>query len=216
MGVLKPMSLSDLALNGLETALNRCLALDSESWAQLKALHGRVIGLEILGLGITLYLVPAPNGIQIFDRIEGEPDCTLSGTPLGLARLGASRDKAGELFTGQVRVQGDTELGKSFGELLAGLEVDWEELLASLTGDVAAHQIGRRLRGVGRWGRSAWHTLEQDLGEYLQEEACLLPSAAEIEAFQADVDLLREDVDRLEARIQRLERRFGSAGKPAP
>jgi len=210
------MSLSDLALNGLETALNRCLALDPESRTHLTGLHGRVIGLEIIGLGITLYLVPAPNGIQIFDRIEGGPDCTLSGTPLDLARLGASRDKADELFSGQVRVHGDTELGQTFGELLAGLEVDWEELLARLMGDVAAHQIGRRLRGVGRWGRSSWRTLERDLGEYLQEEACLLPSAAEIEAFQADVDLLREDVDRLEARVQRLQRRSGFPGKRAP
>jgi ubiquinone biosynthesis protein UbiJ len=200
------MGVFHLALGTLEAALNHYLALEPEARGRLAELHGRVVALEILGLGLTLYLVPAPNGIQVLDRVEGEPDAILTGTPLGLARLGASRDKAGELFSGQVRVRGDTELGQGFSELLGAVEVDWEELLARLTGDVAAHQIGRGLRTLGRRARETRRTLEQDLTEYLQEEARLLPGLAEIEAFQEEVDVLREDTDRLEARVQRLER----------
>jgi ubiquinone biosynthesis protein UbiJ len=201
------MSLSALAVDGLERALNGYLALDPEARSTLAGLQGRVIAVHLLVPDLTLYLVPAADGLQVLQHIEGEPDCTLTGTPLALARLGTAREKADELFSGGVRISGDTELGRRFGEVLGGLEVDWEEQLSRLTGDVIAHQIGRGVRGLTRWAGLTGRTLEQDLGEYLQEEARLVPTRLEVEGLLRDVDELRDDVERLEARVARLERR---------
>lgn len=203
------MSLSALAVDGLERALNAYLALDPEAGSALARLQGRVIAVHLLVPDLTLYLVPAADGLQILRHIEGEPDCTLTGTPLALARLGTAREKADELFTGGVRVSGDTELGQRFGEVLGALDIDWEEQLSRLAGDVLAHQIGRGVRGLTRWAGATGRTLVQDLGEYLQEEARLVPARLEAEAFLQDVDDLRDDVERLEARVARLERRLG-------
>lgn len=205
------MSTREAAFAVLETVLNRYIRLDPTALRRLAPLHGKLIRLHIRGLDIDLYLVPAPDGIQLYPQFEGEPDCTLSGAPLAFARLGGG-ERADQLFAGAVEIRGDSEAGQLFGDVLADLDIDWEEQLSHLTGDVAAHQIGTGARAAGRWGRQAAETLPADLAEYLQEEARLLPTRIETEEFVAAVDRLRDDVERLAARIRRLQSRRPDEG----
>jgi ubiquinone biosynthesis protein UbiJ len=198
------MGLSDASSAGLELLLNRYLGLDPDARGRLRALHGRVICLEVLGLGLRWYLVPGPAGVQVLGSFEGEPDCTLTGTPLDLAGMGSERDSADRLFSGAVRIDGDTELGHGFGKLLAGLDIDWEEQLSRITGDVLAHQLGNFARGALRWGQGSLATLRRDLPEYLQEEVRLLPGRYEVDELLSDIDRLRDDLERLEQRVRRL------------
>lgn len=192
-------------LAALETACNRALALDPESAARLAGLEGRVVAIDLQGLEQTLYLLPVADGVRLFGEYEGEPDTVLSGTPFALARMGAGPTGTG-LFSGEVTVRGDTELGQQVRAILAGLEIDWEEHLSRYTGDIVAHQVGNLLRGLRDWGRQARADLERDAVDYVQEERRLLPSRAEADAFAEAVTTARDDVERLEARIKRLER----------
>ncbi|MEW7978229.1 MAG: SCP2 sterol-binding domain-containing protein [Candidatus Sedimenticola endophacoides] len=198
------MSISALAYAGLEEALNRYLDLDPATRREIAALHGRVIAFELTGLGHTLYLVPGPDRLRVLARYEGEPDCTLRGTPLALAALRDPRGGPGELFAGRVEMSGDTQLAHRFGRILAAIDIDWEEQLARYTGDLIAHELGNLARGASRWGERSLRTLGLDLQEYLQEEIALLPGRPEIERFLGGVDRLRDDVERLQARIERL------------
>jgi ubiquinone biosynthesis accessory factor UbiJ len=201
-----PAAVPDAALAALEALLNRCIALDPEGAARLGPLEGRLIGIELKGFGTRLYLIPAPDRLQVFGAYEGEPDCLLRGTPLALARLGLAERKEDQLFGGEVEIEGDTRLAQDFGAFAAGLDLDWEEQLSRLVGDPIAHQVGEGLRAVGRWGRKSADLLSQDLKEYLQEEARVLPTRYEVEAFLDQVDTLRDDAERLVARIDRLAR----------
>jgi ubiquinone biosynthesis protein UbiJ len=206
------VQIPDAALAALEGLINRYLALDPEGARRLAALQGRVFLIEVTGFGTPIYLIPGPDSIQLFGEYAGEPDCTLRGSPAALARLGLSRRREDQLFGGEVEVEGQTDLAQELGDLLGGIEVDWEEQLSRLVGDPLAHQVGSGLRSAGRWGRQTTETLTQDLGEYLQEEARLLPSRNEVEAFLDDVDRLRDDVERLAARIGRLAKGHGDGG----
>lgn len=197
------MSTREAAYAALEAALNLYLRLDPTALQRLAPLAGRLIRLEVKGLNLDVYLVPDAEGLQVYPEFEGEADCTMSGTPLGFVRLG-SGERAAHLFDGIVEIRGNPEVGKLFGEVLADLDIDWEEQLSRLTGDVAAHQVGNAVRAVGRWGRGARQTAIQDLKEYLQEEARLLPTRIESDELAAAVDTLRDDLERLDARIQRL------------
>ncbi len=194
----------------LETTINRYLALDPEGAARITDLRGKVILIEVADFDTRLYLIPGPTGIHLYGDYAGTPDCVLRATPLALARLGVSRRKEDRLFSGEVRIDGDTHLAQAFGDFLSGLEVDWEEQLARLVGDVAAYRIGSRIRAAGHWGRRTADTLTEDVKEYLQEEARLLPGRHEIQGFLDEVDLVRDGVERLAARIERLTKRRGS------
>ena len=206
-GTVPGTAIPDAALAALESALNRYIGLDPEGAARLAALQGRLICVELRGFGTRFYLIPGPDGLQLFGAYEGEPDCLLRGTPLALARLGLAERKEDQLFGGEVEVEGDTHLAQDFGAVIAGLDVDWEEQLSRLVGDPVAHQVGEGARALGTWGRKSADTLTQDLKEYLQEEARLLPTDYEVRAFLDRVDTLRDDVERLAARVERLARR---------
>ena len=209
--------LPDAALAILETAINHYIALDPEAAGRLAPLAGYIIAFEFKGFGSRLYFIPGPEGFQIFGDYDAEPDCLLRGTPLALARLGMSGRKEDALFSGQVKIEGNTALAQRFGDCMAGLEIDWEEQLSRLTGDSVAHAVGRRLRAAGRWGQGSLVTLGQDLKEYLQEEGRLLPTRYEIDQFLAAVDRLRDDGERLAARVERLRHRAPSgAGATLP
>lgn len=202
------MSISALAIAGLEEAFNRYLALDQDAAEQLAKLHGRVIAFDVVGLGLTLFLIPGPGGLQILSEYEDTPDCRLRGTPMALARMGDRQASSDQLFSGTVEISGNTELAHQFGKILGGMEVDWEEQLSHYTGDIVAHEVGKLFRSTGHWGSRTLETLRLDVQEYLHEELRLLPVKPEIEAFMTDVDTLRDDAERLQARMDRLKKKI--------
>jgi ubiquinone biosynthesis protein UbiJ len=197
----------DSALAALEAAVNRYIDLDPEGAGRLAGLHGRIILIEVAGFGTRLFVIPGTKGLQLYGDYAGEPDCVLRGSPLALARMSVSPRKEDQLFSGEVQIEGDTHLAQAFGDLVGGLEVDWEEQLSLLVGDGLAHRVGSGARAAGRWGRRAGATLAEDVKEYLQEEARLLPGRYEIQGFLDDVDHLRDGVERLAARIERLAKK---------
>ena len=81
------MSISDLAYAGLEQALNHHISMDQNAKAQMAQLHGRVIALEVLGTGQTIYLVPGPELTQLRGRTRlsaaGQPHNHHPATPPG-------------------------------------------------------------------------------------------------------------------------------------
>ncbi|WP_456415482.1 ubiquinone biosynthesis accessory factor UbiJ [Thiolapillus sp.] len=203
------MSTRDLALESLERGINALLQLDPLARKKLARRHGKVIGIHLRGPETTIYFIPDQQGyLQLFNQIEGEPDALLSGSPLDLLRSGDKERGSRQLFAGHVSITGDTGLAHDFGATLGGLEIDWEEQLSKITGDILAHQIGDAVRKAGHWIRNTSSRMEADLGEYLTSEARLLPHPLEVEDFIARVDELREHTDRLEARIRLLQRQL--------
>lgn len=189
----------------VETACNSLLALDTEVRAQLDELSDKVIAVDITGLNIQLYFFPSAQGMQVLSHYEGEPDTWLRGVPLSLLRLALSDKPADELFAGGIELHGDTQTGQHFQDILRRLDLDWEELLARVAGDDVAHQAGRVMQGARAQGNHVRRSLELNVGEYLHEEAGLLVSHAELDAFLRDVDVLNSDGERLDARLRRLE-----------
>jgi ubiquinone biosynthesis protein UbiJ len=192
------------ALNLLASALNNYLALDPEAPEKLTAFDGKVICVDIRGLNRTIYLLINDNRISVVNTYDAEPDATIIGSPAALFKLGVHRDSAPLFFAGEVEIRGDTRLGRQFKLLLAEMEIDWEEHLSRLVGDIAAHRIAGLFRDLTNWSKTAADNFADDVGEYLQEESRDVVSGAEMEVFYQQVDRLRDDTERLEARIDRL------------
>jgi ubiquinone biosynthesis protein UbiJ len=200
---------------GLDMAINRYLRLDPEARARMTQLDVHCIAIELRGLDLTLYALPNSSGLTITDHCEDTPDTTLRGTPIGLARLGLGRQQERALFSGEVEITGNVESGQAFQDILEGMDIDWEEQLSHLTGDMLAHHVGNAVRRAGALLKQGSATAQQNTTEYLQEELRVLPARIEIENFCTDVTKLVMDVDRLAAHVARLEKHAAAPGKQA-
>jgi ubiquinone biosynthesis protein UbiJ len=195
---------------GLETALNTALRLDPEAFKRLNKFSDKVIAIELQGLDLTLYLLPGANGINLMSQYPAEPDTTLSGTPLAMAKMALGPDASKVLFSGEVTIRGDVETGQRFKRLLDELDIDWEELLSRYSGDIVAHKLGNLVRATAAWGQQTLNILGQDAAEYLQQEGQDLPLPGSVRQYLQAVDAVRDDTARLEARVARLRQHLSA------
>jgi ubiquinone biosynthesis protein UbiJ len=199
------MSLLQTGLTAaIQTAVNQFLELDQHAKSQLQSLAGKVLAIEFSDLPLKLYFIPTDDDLQIFSQYDGVADTRLRGTSVQILAMGGSARPGESLFKGEVSIEGDIDLGQRFQEILRNMDIDWEERLSYLVGDVAAHKLGNAARSLINWGRQTALSVEDNLGEYLQFESNTVPARFEIDQFQHEVDTLRNDVERLEARIQRI------------
>lgn len=206
------MELPGMVTASLEQALNALLQLDPRAKIKLARLHGQVVAIELYGVDLMLYFVADETGqLQISSQHEVEADAVISGSLLDLIRATDTHEGSAQLFSGDMKLTGDTDLAHRFSSVLGGLDIDWEEQLSRVTGDVAAHQIGRTARRLQASARDNSDTLTGNIGEYLTEEARFLPPRLEMEEYLSLIDTLRDDTARLEARIQRLQQQAGKS-----
>ena len=194
----------------IEIGLNRYLALEPTVIAECARLEGRVLAFELTDWNIAFYLAPDNAGVRVLDSWPESPDVRLSGRLAAFIRLlSAGAERQAELSAGRIRVDGDAALADRFTRLLESVELDLEEVLAPVTGDLAAHRLGQLGHGFFGWGRYTIGTLARDVAEYLREESGDLVHHSDVESWMNDVDELAEGVDRLDARMARLEKSRG-------
>lgn len=192
-------------LEVLQGSINRYLSLDPESLPRVKALDGKVVTLQLLGLGITLQLLFVGERIELKGEDFLEPNTYIKGTPLTLLHMAMTKGDRKSFFGEDLSIEGDLDLGQEVIDLFDHLEIDWEEYLSRWVGDVPAYQIGRLVRGIKNFNLRACDTFSQNINEYVHEEANWFPNREGLEDFFTDVDEIRMDVDRMEARVSRLK-----------
>lgn len=192
----------------LEAAFNTWLALDEKTYGQarqrLQALQGKLIHLRISNPGFDLYFLPTAEQVRISTSYEALPDVSIQGSALAFMRLAQAEDSGKAMLENGIKLEGDLGLGTEFNNILREIEVDWEELLSQAVGDTIAHQAGQMARNTQGWLDQSAQAMRLNTQEYLQEEARLLPAAAELNYYYDQIDQLRMDTDRLEARLNRL------------
>lgn len=210
-------------LSAIETALNAWLKLDGESLPKCEALDGKIIRLHITGFELNLFFLPAISGIQVManypdnslvdvnetilenQRSYGEVDATIHGSPMALMRLSSSNNSSAAMLESDIEIEGDMRVAEQFSAILTEVDIDWEELLSRLVGDIIAHQAGQAVRTGSDWFNESMEAMKLNTSEYLSEESKVTPAEAEIEDYKDEVDDLRMDIDRLEARLKNMK-----------
>ena len=187
-------------LKPLEALVNRHIAASTRARELLAGLDGRVLALVFRGTPLALYLVAEREHLALGSSYQSDPDAVLRGTPLTLASLARGGEPSGTL-----EIEGDADVARRFQALLQAARPDWEEELARVTGDTAAHAIGNAFRAFARWSSRAASSFTRDAAEFLQEESRDLPARGEVETFDTELDGLRSALERAESRIARLE-----------
>ena len=195
-----------LALKTLEGLVNQALRFDPATRLRLQALSGKCIYVETLTPRLSFGIQISKSRIRLLPEMNQHPHATIEASSFELIKQSLKRDP--DLIGSAIKINGNTALVQELHALVRQLDVDWEEPLARLFGDVAASQVGRQVRGLLGFAQKAAKTFFLNTSEYLQEEKQILPVRWEMEEFLSEGQDLRADSERLEARLARLEKRI--------
>lgn len=199
-------ALQTAGLAGLEFLIQKALELDPATAQRLKTLEGKVLLIHCKSPELKVFCLPGEQGMQLKSwHDESQLSGALRGPMSEFIKLLQSDDKAAALINGGLTVEGNSNDFIALQSILTQLDVDWEQPIAKVLGDVGGHQLGRLIRG-GLAARKRLHEFgEVELERFLHQRAGVLPSQAELEQFYSDVANLRQRVERLQARIDRAK-----------
>ena len=201
------MRLKQIALKTLETTLNKFVSLDKSIMERLSQLDNKKILINISNLSL-LVLIKYTDSKIILDLgsadVEYNPDVKVSGTSgKFIEALLDNKSKGVEKYKG-ISISGDLGTAQLLQEIVGSINIDWEEELAKIAGDIPARQIGNFVRNTRKKAKNVSMELIDMTEEYIKFEKNLVANKNEVENFISDVDELRDTYDRLSARISNL------------
>lgn len=208
--------LGSLLLKPAEQMLNHLLSRDDYLAARLKPFTGKSIALhsEKPRAQITLTLMEGRLRLSALDSdlLHELPDASIRGDASDL--LGLLLDPTSRpLANPAIEVAGDSLLVQDLFTTLRELDLDWEDYLAPLLGDVVTHELGQFSTQAQHWGKEVRQNLGRSMEAYLKEERQLVPDRASVDGFATQLDALRLRLDRLGARTESLQSRIDKSLK---
>lgn len=202
---MDPSALTFLA-SALEKVVNSALRYDPASKAQIAAIDN-VLAIQSTKPAITLYCVGSEEGIRIMNHCELPITTTLTGSPLSLLNL---LKQPTSLANSGVELSGSVGLLQQWQDIMQQLDIDYEDAISSVVGDIAGPMLSNALRNGATWVDNQKTESARLLKEYLIEEIKLIPSKAEADDFYTEVNELSLDTDRAEARLNQILQKLDS------
>ncbi len=199
---MKPDNRQIVILDSAEKMVNKLLSLDEETLDALATLEGDVVEIGVLNTDIRLFILPSARGLALKSKYEDKADVSIKGTPAALLGM-ITAERVG---AGNVEIIGNVGLAHKLQSTLKNMDIDWEEYLSQIIGDIAAHKVGNFVRDISQLAKASARTIGMDISEYLRYEKEALLDQSELDEFNHAVDKVRNDVERLQKRIER----FGS------
>lgn len=190
----------------IEALVNRALCYDPSSQQAIAAIDQVLAvnihsGLPLIEPGLTLYFRGQEDGLAVLSYHEGAPVTQLSGSAISLINL---LKQPSNLANSGVTLAGDSALLQRWQHILQQLDIDWEDMISEILGDIAGPLAANKMRDSAHWVSNQVNEQQRLSSEYMIEEARLTPSQQEAEAFFQSITYFKNDIDRLEARIQQL------------
>lgn len=195
-------TISTAALASAEKIINAALMYDPASRIALAALTPQVLAVQLTTPEFRFFVAPGNDGVRLLGHYEGDITTQLQGSLPALISLVKS-DRINLKDSG-VQLVGSTGFLADLQKILKNLDIDWEEILSRLFGDLVGHQSAELVRHKMGWARDRANNIQRLASEFLTEELRALPSKPELEFFYAQVDEFALDLDRIEARIAQL------------
>ncbi len=192
---------------GIETIINRTLALDPNAIHYLKKLQGSSLEIFLTDIEKTFLTHFTNTGVSFDFQKNSEnlknSDARIRGPIKAFMHLALTKNTHQAAQLG-LSFDGDFNTVEAIQQLFLSLNIDWFEAISPWTGDILAHQLERIAQYTKQKNTQLLNNTAESLSEYLQEESLILPTRLEVNRFLDDVDVIRADVDRLQARLDQL------------
>ncbi len=196
---------AQLATAAIEKSINHLLKLDDEARRHLKPLESR-------RLKVSIKEFPWPLVFHFSERVdvlaqqqdELACDCHLGLSLADIETLKDSSQITRMIKQDRLMLDGDLQVAQGFSQLIQSIDIDWEEQLAKITGDVFAHSIFQQGRTLLNGISKAFVQSSSTVSDTLIEEKKWMAHSIMVEDFCQQVIELRSATERLEARLNLL------------
>lgn len=204
--------IGSVALWPAEQLINAAIAADDHVSKKVSRFAGKSIQVSSKSPRAHLRIVFETGSVRmsaIDSEAYGLPvDATIRGTAANLLQQ-TFTDSAGLPLAGnEVDLSGDVQLVQDLFSAIKSLDVDWQDYLAPVAGDLITQQLGETIEQAADWGQDSKNRLQSSLDTYLKEEIRAFPSNQQLQNFSDDLDQLRLRTDRLAARLKLLNSRL--------
>ncbi|PCI81166.1 MAG: hypothetical protein COB20_02045 [SAR86 cluster bacterium] len=210
--------LGSLALLPVEKVLNAIVARDAHVATKLSAFDSKCI--EVVSQRPDFSLsIRFEDGTIKLSAIDSQTlgiqaDATIKGKVESLLGLLIKKSDQRALADAAIDISGDATLVQDLHMTIESLDVDWQDYLAPILGDVLSNELGDIESSARAWSESAGTSMHRGVRDYLSEEARLVPSELEVDSFSNRLDQLRLGIDRVAAKTELLKRRYSLLAEP--
>jgi ubiquinone biosynthesis protein UbiJ len=194
----------NLSLKPLEYSINLAISLDPQTKKQMRDFNDKIISFEITTFPSPIFIIGNNDRFTLAFTSELPAQVAVRGSLFAFLRCLVHKNPVQEFTTGELTLFGESDIAEKLFQLFSYLEIDWEEQLSKIVGDVAANTLYGFFQKSAQWGKQTLVACTKNSSEYLQEEVDVLAPNAAISDFIKDVDTLRDDAQRLAARVARL------------
>lgn len=191
-------------LPALEAITNRALRCDPDALKKLQPLKNQVIKIHCTDWRFTFFIVIDHNGLQFHSKYFSHENTLIKSTLSNFLTIFVKGADTKTLFENPMEISGNTHTLEALRDIFSNLDLDLEEKLSAVIGDVAAHKLCAHTQKIRRITAQTTQKLGDQIKEYLYFEGKYFPTQKQLEQFYQDVTTLRDDTARLEARLLRL------------
>ena len=210
--------LGSLVLLPIEKILNAIVARDAHIAKKVVAFDSKCIEVVSLRPDFSLSIRFEDNTIKLSaidsQTLGIQADATISGPAESLLSLLAKKSDQRAMADATIDISGDASLVQDLQMTLESLDIDWQDTLAPILGDLLSNELGQIQSNAQDWGKSAGTSMHRGVRDYLSEEARLVPSELELDSFSNRLDQLRLSIDRVAAKTELLKRRYSLLEEP--
>jgi len=197
-----------MLLDLLELASNKTLEHDTQTLERLEKLQGKTMTLNIKSIAQSLSITPYKEGLEFSHETPANVDVTLSATIGAMVKISRDGMDNAELEPGELEIAGDPIIGQRFAQVISGLNIDWESLLAEQIGDSPAKAVTFAAGQAKVFVDESKDKLKEFLGNLIKDDMALVADKKDVEVHLDQVDTIRADVDRLNARLSKLKNKI--------
>ena len=204
--------LGPIAIRPVEDLLNRVLAKDSYLQSRLKPFLGKSLQISVHPPGTTVTVLFEQDRIRLLsspaELLDIEITASIRGNVSELLPLLIEKPDRRPLSNPAITITGDINFIQDIYASLHNLDIDWEDYLAPMLGNLITNELSQFGKDLQEWTQQVSSNMKRNVDEYLKEEERIFPKKEQLKDFSEELERLKLKIDRVKAKFNVLYERL--------
>ena len=199
-------------MHPFEELLNRVLAKDPHLQSQLVKFAGKSLQINVHPPGIMVTALLEKDRIELLsteaELLDIQITASITGNVGQLLPLILEKRDNRPLSNPALAITGDASFIQELHASLSSLDIDWEDYLAPLLGNLITNELSHISNDIRNWSKQASVNMRRNVNEYLIEEERIFPKKEQLDDFNEELDYLKIRIDRINAKASILDQKL--------